>query len=74
MSEYEHPPRRPSSAVSVEQLFTDLAARLEHAALLYGNAAYFDLERARRIRQAFDSQIARAEFHLNREASSAVIG
>lgn len=68
MSQYE--PARPStgpSAQIIEQLFADLADQFDRTMLLYGNAGYFDLERARQIRQSFDARLAKAESQLLRD-------
>lgn len=65
MSEFAHDPSRPRNAVRVvEQLFSDLAAQFERASLLYANAVYFDPERARQMRHAFDQVAVRAEGHF----------
>lgn len=72
MSEFAHEfrPSR-STAGGVERVFEELAAALERAAFLYGNAAYFDLERARRSRRDFDVAVAKAESFLRREGEIA---
>lgn len=69
MSEFEHDDRhRPAPpAQAIEQLFADLAQQLERSALLYGNAVYFDSERARRIRRDFDAAITKAESFFRRD-------
>lgn len=69
MSEFApdlHPPRGGTTA-SVERVYDELAAALERAAFLYGNAAFFDLERARRIRRGFDAAVAKAEGFVRRD-------
>ncbi|NLH79477.1 MAG: hypothetical protein GX458_01360 [Phyllobacteriaceae bacterium] len=72
MSEFVHEVRPSrSSAGGVERVFEELAAALERAAFLYGNAAYFDLERARRSRRDFDVAVAKAESFLRRESDGA---
>jgi len=68
MSEYEHSAGRPASSAMVERLFVELDERLELAALLYANACWFDPERARRMRHAFDARVGRAEILLQRDA------
>lgn len=69
MSEFAPDPRPSpaSSGLSVERIFEELAHQLDRAAFLYGNAAYFDLERSRQIRRAFDAAVAKAEGFVRRE-------
>lgn len=68
MSEFVHE-QRPSRTASgaVERVYEELTAVLERAAFLYGNAAFFDLERARQIRRAFDAAAAKAESFVRRD-------
>ncbi len=76
MSEFAHDPRPPSvsSGHGVERIFEELTLQLDRAAFLYGNAAYFDLERSRQIRRAFDAAVARAEGFVRREEEPAPSG
>ncbi|MCE1237634.1 MAG: hypothetical protein LWW93_14890 [Hyphomicrobiales bacterium] len=45
----------------MDRIYEELAGALERAAFLYGNAAFFDLERARQLRRAFDAAVAKSE-------------
>lgn len=73
MSEFAHDLRanRPPSAGGVERVYEELATAFERAAFLYGNAAFFDLERARQIRRAFDAALAKAEGFVRRDEDAA---
>lgn len=66
MSEFAHDPRsgRPPAGDSIDRVYDELAVALERAAFLYGNAAFFDLERARQLRRAFDVAVAKSESFL----------
>jgi len=71
MSESASDPNRKGSAMALDRLFDELSAQLERTAFLYGNAAFFDLERARQLRRAFDAGVAKAEGFVIRDESSA---
>lgn len=73
MSEFAHDLRggRPSSGSVVERVYEELASALDRAAFLYGNAAFFDLERARQIRRNFDAAIAKSEGYVRRDEEGA---
>ena len=66
MSEYAFPPGRNTGHQALDRLFEELSTQLERAVFLYGNAAFFDLERARQLRRGFDTAIARAEGFVTR--------
>ena len=73
MSEFAHEVRagRPSAGGVVERVYEELASALDRAAFLYGNAAFFDLQRARQIRRSFETTIAKAEAYVRRDEEGA---
>lgn len=76
MSEFAHDtrPSPVSSGHGVERIFEELGLQLDRAAFLYGNAAFFDLERARQIRRAFDVAVAKMEGFVRRDEEPAPSG
>jgi hypothetical protein len=66
MSDFVSESDRKGGNQALDRLFEELSAQLERAAFLYGNAAFFDLERARQLRRSFDTAAARAEGYVGR--------
>lgn len=67
MSAYASDPSPRSGGPTLDRLFEELASHLERTAYLYGNAAFFDLERARQLRRSFDTTVAKAEGFVTRD-------
>lgn len=67
MSEFASDFGRRSGNQSLDRLFEELSQQMERTAFLYGNAAFFDIERARQLRRALDAAIAKAEGFVMRE-------
>ncbi|MER2604661.1 MAG: hypothetical protein ABTQ29_02410 [Siculibacillus sp.] len=65
MFESEYDLRRTASPV--DRLFADLDRQIEQLILLYGNASYFDADRARRRRQALDAALDKTEGLVTRD-------